>query len=282
MPSGPAYDTIAALLARYGLSSLTGWAWDQLTSGRSPDEVQLALRDTSEFRGRFRGLFDREAAGLPPISVDEYLQYEDQAFQMMREFGYPPGFYDDPDDFANLIGRNVSINELQQRLSSYADVAAVGREQYRTELARHFQGGGIADAVDELTDGELAAVMIDPDRGLPVIRQRLAAAGVSAGAVGAGFGSLSFAEASRLAGVGLEEGAARQAFGELASQGDVTGALAGEEAGLSRETQLGVVAGEAAAVADLERRRRQRQGAFGGGGGFSTSGEGVGGVGSAR
>jgi hypothetical protein len=220
-------------------------------------------------------MIDREEAGMPPISVDEYLAYEDQAFQLMRERGYPPGFYDDPDDFANLIGQNVSINELQQRLDAYADVAALGREQVRNELARH----ALPSDIDGMTDGELAAWMIDPSRALPSIRQRLAAAQISSSAIGAGFGSLSYDEATGLAGVGVDEGQARQAFGAIASQGDVTRALAGETDSMDRESQIGVVAGEAEDITELERRRRGRLGAFSGGGTFAGGRDGLGGLG---
>jgi len=281
-PTASDFATLRRLLDRYGLGSLYDQAADWLRSGMSDDEIVNQLWDTNEFQTRFRGIFMREANGMPAISVEEYLAYENQAFQLMREFGYPPGFYDDPDDFATLIGNNVSVNELQQRVSAYADVAAVGREQVRTELARQF-GEGVGEAVDELSDGELAAWMIDPSRGLQAIRQRVSAAQVGAGAVDAGWGPLSFLEASDLTGRGITEAGARDAFGTLARQGDVTGTLAGEDtgSGMSRQGQLGVVGGEAAALTEIEGRRRKRQGVFEGGGGFATGREGIAGVGRA-
>lgn len=281
-PTAAEFATLRALLSRYGLLSLYGQAVEWMISGvaDSPERLELALRETPEFRARFKGLFDREAAGLPPISVDEYLAYEDQAFQMMRELGFPPGFYDDPDDFANLIGANVSLNEFRQRAEAYADAAAVGREQYRVELARHFQGALVGDEVDALTDGDLAALLVDPSRALPALRQRLQAAQISAAGVGSGFGALSFEEATRLGAAGMDEAQARQALGALAQQGSVTGALAGEGEGVARETQLGAVAGESGAVSALERARRRRLGGFEGAGGFATGREGVSGLGS--
>lgn len=281
-PGPTDFATLRRLLDRYHLGSLYDQAAEWLRSGMSPDEITNAIWDTQEFQGRFSGIFTREANGMPAISVEEYLAYENQAFQLMREFGYPPGFYDDPDDFATLIGNNVSVNELQQRVTAYADVAAVGREQVRTELARQF-GEDVGAAVDELSNGELAAWMIDPSRGLQAIRQRVSSAQVGAGAVDAGWGPLSFLEASDLTGRGLTEAASRDAFGTLARQGDVTGAVAGEDTGsaMSRQGQLGVVGGEAGALTEIETRRRKRQGAFEGGGSFSTGNEGVRGLGKA-
>src|SRR5690606_37313027 len=110
----------------------------------------------------------------PPISVEEYLAYENQAYQLMRASGLPPGFYDDPDDFAQLIGGNVSFNELQERVAAYVDVATVGREQNRDELYRFV--GLRPEWGDRLDDGELASLLMDPQRALPALRQQVQAA----------------------------------------------------------------------------------------------------------
>lgn len=283
-PTPGQFAALRRFLDQYGLGDLYDTAVGWLIDGTAdnPDRLEVALRDTPQFRTRFAGIIQREANGLPPISINEYVAYENQAYQLMRSYGYPPGFYDQPDDFAGMIGGNVSLTELEQRLASYADVAAVGRDQVRTELARQFADAGVADAVDEMTTGELAAFFIDPARGLQSIRQRLQAAQVGAAAADSGFGALTYGEASRLTGAGVEEAAARQAFGALAQQGDVTRALAGEQGGMAREDQVGVVAGDGQALTELERRRRARQGGFEGGGGFATTGEGVSGLGRGR
>jgi hypothetical protein len=281
-PTPGDFALLRTLLDRYGLGSLYNQAVQWMVSGFDENQVNLALRETPEFRTRFAGIFTREQNGFPPISVDEYLAYEDMAFQTMRELGYPPGFYDDPSDFATAIGQNVSLNEFRQRAEVYADLAVVGRDEIRRQLATHM-GPEAAEALDGLTDTELAAWTMDPQRALPALRQRLQAAQVSAAAVQSGFGSLSYAESTALTARGIEEAAARQAFAALAQQGDVTGTLAGEDAGsgMGRAGQLGVVEGDAAALTELERRRRGRQGAFQGGGGFATSDEGVSGLGRA-
>lgn len=283
-PTPGQFATLRMLLQRYGLESLYDTAVGWLIDGTADDEnrLQIALRETPEFQQRFRGIFDREQNGLPPISVNEYLAYEDFAFQTMRELGFPPGFYDDTDDFADLIGRNVSMNEFRQRAELYVDAATAGRDQIRTQLALHL-GPEVAEASDGLTDSELAAWTIDPARALPALRQRMEAAKVSAAGVGSGFGALSYEQATRLTGAGVTEDQARQTLGALSQQGDVAGALAGEDAssGLDRDTLVGVAAGDAAAAEELERRRRRRLGGFQGGGGFATGREGIGGVGSA-
>lgn len=283
MASPTQFPTLYSLLQSYGLLALYDQAVEWMVSGigDDPARLEVALRETPEFKARFRGLLEREEKGLPPWSITEALGYEKQAAAMMRELGFPPGFYDDPDDFQTLIGGDVSVNELRQRAEMYVDLATTDREDQRQQLYQHL--GLRPEWGDRLDDNELAALLIDTERAMPALRQRVQAAQVSAAAQGSGFGALSYEEASRLTGAGVTEDAARQAFGALAQQGDVTGALAGEDplSAMERGAQVGVVAGDANALTELERRRRGRQGAFQGGGGFSTGSEGVGGLGKA-
>ena len=285
VPTPADFALIRRTLDAAGLGALYDWAVGLMVDGSFEDENQLyfALRDRPEFQQRFRGLLERERNGLPPISVQEALAYENQAFQLMRSADFPPGFYDSPDDFQDLIARNVSFNELNQRVAIYTEAAGAGREQIREELVRMNQNAEIGDAVDAMSDGDLAAFLMDPDRGLQAVRQRLSSAQVSAAARQVGFGPLGYDEATQLVGQGIEAQQARQAFSDLARSGDVTGALAGEDAGsgMARADQLGLVRGVGESVAEFEARKRRRQGAFEGGGGFSTGQEGVVGVGSA-
>jgi hypothetical protein len=215
--------------------------------------------------------------------VQEALEFEKNMYQLYRQADFPPGYYDSPDDFQDLIGKNVSFNEMQQRVALYTEAAGAGREQIREELVRHTGNASLGDAIDAMSDGDLAAWITDPEKGLEAVRQRLGSAEVSAAARQVGFGALSYDEATQLLGQGIQADQARQGFGALAQAGDVTGTLAGENAasGMSREGQLGVVRGVGESVQEFEQRRRRRLGAFQGGGGFATGQEGVAGVGTA-
>jgi len=282
-PTASDFALIRRALDAAGLGSLYDWAVSLMINGGFEDENQLyfALRDTPEFQERFQGLLAREQAGLPPISVQEALAYENQAYQLMRSADFPPGFYDTYHDFQAMIANNISFNELNQRVSIYVEAAGVGREQIREELIRHMGNAGIGDAVDAMSDGDLAAWLLDPDAGLQAVRQRVSSAEVSATARQAGFGALSYEEATQMVGEGIEAQQSRQAFSDLARAGDVTGTLAGEQvdSGMARGNQLGLVRGVGESIAEFEARRRRRQGAFEGGGTFSTGQEGVTGVG---
>src|SRR5690606_5995595 len=70
------WANLMALLQAYGLEELSGWVREQLISGASPAQIVLDLRNQPAFRRRFAAIFDREAAGLNPISPEEVLAYE--------------------------------------------------------------------------------------------------------------------------------------------------------------------------------------------------------------
>ena len=270
MSTGPAYDLIANLLRQYGLDHLADWAYAQLTEGRSPDEVQIGLRERPEFRQRFRGIFDREDKGLPAMSVDEYLSWEKQASALMHTYGMPAGFYDEPEDFADMIGADVSPVELEQRLNMYADAATHAPAEVRDALADMYGVG----------EGGLAAYYADPDRGLQVLQSQFQAAKVAGAARRQSFGALTAEEAERLASTGLDEAGATEQFGLLSTLAEAVNALPGESAaGLDRETLLGAVSGDAQARERVKMRTQTRLATFAGGGAYATGQGGVGGSG---
>ena len=263
----PAYLRIKALLDAYGLGSLVDWAYDQMVNGRDEVQVTQDLRDRDEFKARFRGLEIRRQRGLPPMSVDEYLAYERQAASIMHAAGLPAGFYDSPDDYADLIGKDVSVNELQQRVADATTALYQSPQEVRDELSRQYG----------VTEGTLAAWFLDSERAMPEIQRQFRSAQIGAEARRQQFGPLTAAEAERLAELGIDAEQAAQAFGALAQSREITGALAveGDPMGMSRAQQLAAVGGDAAAQAELEWRRRRRQSAFEGGGGFAQSDSGL-------
>lgn len=263
----PAYALIRDLLTSYGLESLVPWMREQIIGGASETQVMQSLRQQEAYKTRFRGLEVRRAAGLNPMSEAEYVSYERQAASMMRAAGMPAGFYDQPNDFADLIGKDVSINELQQRLTSYSEAVYQQPVEVRRQL-RDLYG------VDE---GSLAAFFADPERGWQTIQQQYRASQVAGAATRQSFGPLAASEAERLAALGVTAEQANQGFGTLGQSREITGALAGEDpnAVMGRDAQLAAVGGDAKAQAELEARRRRRQAAFEGGGSFANSAEGL-------
>jgi len=281
----PTRDLARDWAQRLSVPELEDWMYQQLVEGSTAAQVELAMYDFEPFRVRFRGMYElRDNGGA--ISPGEYLEWENSARQTMAAHGLPPGFYDDPEDFADMIASGKNVVWLNDVLTEYDDVVEVGRDELRGQLVDHLSGQvSPAEAVafaDGVTNGEWAAFMMDPDKSLPLLRSRVRGAKISAAGMQVGFGALSASEADRLAAGGVDEAGARDRLGAIAGARDVTGALAGEDDGLDRQLQLAAARGDQDAVRRLEDRRRQRQGAFEGSSQFATSNEGISGVGTSR
>lgn len=156
-----AWAYMQGLLDQYGLGTL-GTTIQGLISGGMTDanQLQMELQNTSEWKTRFAGNEALRAAGLPVMSVAEYLSVERSYSQIMKNYGLPTGFYDDPSDFAQMIGGSVSARELEQRVSAWSDLA--NRED--PAIKEQLRSMGIAD-------GDLVAYMMDPERAAPLIQK---------------------------------------------------------------------------------------------------------------
>lgn len=266
-----AFAIIGAILRRYDLESETEWAWQMVTHGASVAEFETELRQRDAYRSRFRAIFEREAAGLPPISPEEVLEYEQRRREVLSAYGLPPGFYDSPDDaVAGLVG-DVSISELEQRASLWSDYAESQWEApVRGQLQRLFGIG----------TGTLAAFLMDEERALPLIQRQIATSDVAVRAARAGF-DLSAVEAGRVAEV-LSPDQAGQRFAALADQADVLGDRLGDQtAGLTREDLIGVAAADPQALQAAERRTARATARFSGTSGAAATNRGIGGLGTA-
>ena len=72
----------------------------------------------------------------------------------MAANGLPQGFYDSSEDFEKLIGGDVSTAELNNRLKDAYSVVRDASPEVKTKMAEMYG----------VTDGDLLAYVIDPDR----------------------------------------------------------------------------------------------------------------------
>lgn len=267
-PNPDARNTIKAVLSTYGLESLADVLWTNYTSGlvdiNNEQALVFSIRDTDQYKTRFSANAARVKKGLAELSPAEYIGLEDFYRQTMQSNGLPPGFYDQTDDFAKLIEGDVSPSELQDRIQQgYAVVA-----QSDPEVKRQMQ------TLYGITEGQLAAYFIDPDRTAPLLKQQARAAQIAARSLEQGGIQLTGQFAENLAARGITEQQARAGFAEVGALGELRQTFAGETA-LSSEQLAGAAFGiDVAAQQELERKRRQRTGEFAGGGSFArTTGE---------
>jgi len=278
-PTGPtaeqqdARNTISRVLSTYGLEGLADTLYANYTSGTvditNPDALLFSIRDNDIYKKRFAANATRLKAGLSELSPGNYIGLENFYRQTMQTNGLPAGFYDQTDDFTNLIANDISAQEFNDRIvDGYRAVADADPEVKRqmTELYG-------------VTEGQLAAYFIDPTRTAPILALQAKAAKIGArGKELAGIqvtGSL----AEDLARRGITEQQAQVGFTEFAGLGELTADLAGEEATTQSEEIAASFGFDTAAADRLKKKRGRRVGEFQGGGTFTrTRGETSGGT----
>jgi len=258
--------TLLAILEQVGLGDLKDLALREIrASGGQIDENRLMfnIRQSDSYKRRFAGMEVRRREGRIAIDEREYLALERSYENIMRNAGLPTGFYDSPDDFANLIGMDVSAGELEQRVISGYQAVRTANPEVRQSLERLYG----------VTEGELAAYFLDPDRAVPVIERQVTTARIGAAAARQGFdmGRVALERISEL-GISAEEG--QQIFDTLGQGRELLQSLAPTEEALSAEETAVSLAGGGSpeAARRLRQRQRERVAQFEGGGQFAAAG----------
>lgn len=260
-----AWSALEDMLQQYGLGSLSGWLKDRILEGLDRNTIMLQLQQTNEWRTRFAGNEILRNSGLAVLSPEAYLATERQYAAIMRNFGLPEGFYDDPSDFAKWIGKNVSPAELQQRVTMYSDLA--NRED--PAIVAQLQSMGMGK-------GDLMAYIIDPDRAAPLIQRQYQTALIGGAARRAGMGGsdLDNDYLGRLSEIGVTEQQAAQGYGLIAGSLDDAETLAsiyGVQYGV-RDMESEVFENNATSGKKRKRLASQERAAFSGSAGVGRLG----------
>lgn len=261
---------VEMVLKRYGLESLAPKMKQLIQSGAlTNDKAILWLYDQDEFKARFPALEMQRGNGFAVMTPEEYLQYERQAAQMMRMAGFPPGFYDQPSDFTNLIGNDISIAELNAHVVQAFSRVTTAAPEVRARMAQFFGVQG---------DQALAAYVLDFDKAAEVLMQEISAAEIAGvgDIMGTGIGQ---ATAEQLAAMGYNGQNAMGNFQNIAGQQSLFQESISESADLTAENEgVGAAFGiDPDSAETLENRRAGRIGALSGGGGQIMTQEGIGG-----
>lgn len=264
-------DIVSAELALYGLdipelvttivNSLE--EYDQI----GPDLFMAKIRNTEQYKQRFIGNERRRQAGLNVLKESEYIADETAYQSILRNAGLPKGYYDSQDDFVDLIAGNVSPLELSSRISEGYLAVSQADVTVKDQMRRMYG----------LTDGEMVAYFLDPNRALPVIEQQVATARLGAAAARQGFSEvLERGAFERMQSLGVTEQQATEVFGTLAAGRELLNPLdAGETALDVADTALGLAGQSPEALQRLRTQQRRRTARFEGGGQLATTAAGV-------
>lgn len=257
-----AFKFLQDQLDQWGLSSLYSTVRGWLRDGYTADRVILEIQDTQAYKQRFAGNEARRKAGLSVLDPAEYLATEEAYRQLMEQAGLPSGFYDQPSDFTNWIGNDVSPTEIQSRVESAVALVDSVDPEVRRQFERFY------------TKGDLVAYALDRKRTSTILQRQVQAAQLAAQAENTGFGGIGQGTAEQLAEAGVDAQQARGGF----AQADVTRQAAGRLTAV-----YGGTYGAQEAISDVffqdiqaaNARRRlasQERAAFAGTGGLSTVG----------
>ena len=273
-PAGPtieqtsAYDLIKEFLDLYGLGDLTDFVNNlvfvqDITSNAA---LRAEIRKTEVYQQRFAGNAARIAAGYNALDEGTYLATEDEIKKYFRNSGLPTGFYTDKETVDAIIGANISINELNERVTQGYEAVANADPEVISEMRRLYGVG----------DGELAAYFLDPTKARPILLRQARAATIAGEAVQAGM-QIGVETAEELARADITRQQAEQGFGMISQMGELFRTNIDEQAlgeqAFGQEEQIGAVFGTSAAAQQrLRQRQRRRQAQFEAGGTFATQG----------
>jgi hypothetical protein len=256
------------MLTQYGLADLIPWASLQLIAGASEDEIALSLYDQPSFKARFPAIHARQKGGYPPLSVDEYLSYENTLNQVAKSYGVTLS----KERVDALLARNVSVNEADERLGMVAQVVYRSDSTTRDRLSALY-GIGVGDQI---------SYFLNPREELPKLQRRFVSADIAASATRAGYNqALTSGQAEFLYERGMTGEAATEAFGVLVKNEELFEAVDDTESDIGVDDQLRAISGDTDLTQEVERRAAKRRSPFEAGGGFATGDRGIAGLGSA-
>jgi hypothetical protein len=221
-----AYDLLYSEFSQYGLASLVEPLKGLITSGASPAEFTIRLRESEPYKKRFSGNAQRISNGLAAIDEATYLATEDKYQALMRNYGLPSSYWSKDEmgtqqGFTDLIGNDVSAVELEGRLQT---------AQNRVVNANPEIAYALKEFYPDINNGDILAYVLDPKNGLDAINRKVTAAEIGGAAARSGL-TTNVSDAEYLQRYGVTK--------ETATQGYTT--IAG---GLQRGSQLASIYGE--------------------------------------
>lgn len=263
-----AKEIIADTLRAYGLEGLTEFVRSMVFDEDILDQNILVgkIRETEQYKERFKGNAARRAAGLNALSEGEYLALENQYRSLFRNSGLPTDFFTDKDTTDMLISNDVSIAEVAERVNQGYEAVANADPEVISEMRRLYG----------IDDGGLAAYFLDPEKTTPLLIRQARSAEISGQAAQEGY-RLDVATAEQLARQGVSGEQAQAGFQAMTQLGEVFQTTAEEaqagERGFGQQEQIGAVFGTSAAAQQrLRQRARRRQAQFEAGGRFAGQG----------
>ena len=205
-----AYNLLLSEFSRYGLEALITPLRDLVKQGLEGPEFQIALRNSDAYQKRFIANVDRIKKGLVSLSPAEYLALEDGYQNLMRNYGLPASYYTKDSlgtqaGFNKLIANDVSAVELEDRIVTAQKRVLDAAPEVTTALRQFYP---------DITNGDILAYTLDPEKGLTEIKRKVTAAEIGGAALAAGL-KTSLTDAEYLRRYGVTAETAKQGYGVI-------------------------------------------------------------------
>jgi hypothetical protein len=133
-------------------------------------QIKTAINTSQAYKTRFKGnetIRQRMANGQGRpgdqlLSPAEYIALENTYRTIFSDAEMPAGYYDNVDDFANLIGNGVSAAELKSRVDTAGSALREADTSTLNTLQQYYN----------LSQGDLVAYLLDPTRAMPILEGR--------------------------------------------------------------------------------------------------------------
>lgn len=221
-----AYDLLYNEFKSYGLESLVAPLKGLITSGASPSEFTIKLRETPEYQKRFAANAQRVAKGLTALDEASYLAKEDAYQNIMRNYGLPDTYWKKNDlgtqeGFTNLLANDVSAVELEDRIATAQQRVLNSNPEVLQSLKQFYP---------DISNADILAYALDPKNALDNIKRKVTAAEIGGAALAQGL-KANGGTAESLAGQGITKAQAQQGYAtvaEIAPRGSELAAIYGE------------------------------------------------------
>lgn len=270
LQQGDARAQLDKILGDLGLGVLSEEAWLRIQRDESEAQILQWVYGTKEYQAHYSGLVtlkERAKAGeaVSVMNEKEYNDYLQSASSIMRFYNIPADFYDTRDDIGALIGKGVSLREIEERVTNGYDQVAKSPAPVKDAFAEMFGIHG---------DAMLAAFFLDPTKGEALIERNIRTAQALGYSRMAG-GQMTGTGATRVGSMGLSADQVRQGVQSIAGMNDALTETISENQDLTAD-QAGVDAVFNGNIEPIRRRTDQRRADFAGGGGAAQTRTGLG------
>ncbi len=210
--SESAYSLLYDQFSRMGLGALVQPLQRFIQDGISDEEFTLRLRETDAYKKRFAANQARIAKGFAALSEADYVDLEDRYQGVMRQYGLPESYYQRgelgrQEGFEKLLAADVRDDELADRLNVAYNRVLNAAPEIKESLKQFYP---------DITNGDILAYTLDPDKAILDIKRKVTAAEIGAGAMQAGLRT-GVARAEELQRYGVTKEIAQEQYGKIAS-----------------------------------------------------------------